>query len=410
MPCSGKLGWLFPMRHVVTLIVFCVTLGSLGGALSADDSKPVKPDPRLLARLEGSSGRCVSFNSDGTLILTAGGKEARVWSARDYRPVTEPLIHAKEVQAAVFSDDGKRVLTATIDEARVWEAASGKAAGPAFHDDDFITAAALSPDGKWIAIVANESKTVRLCDVATGALVHGLEHKGLAWLVLFSPDGQTLLTVDEVKAGDSFDDRVHLWDVHAGTERGQVLTGLLAGGTRPAAFSTDGSRIVTGGVDHYAIWDAKSGGRLGDNRGKMEGSHGVQSVAFSPDGRKVVISDAGTVSVWDAVAGVCLSPSFGVGCNGEAVFTPDGKKILAAAEAQGGLFDAATGKRVQYTRDNGWRGPSLSVIPQSGCMLSWGMAAVSPDGLRIVVGHTPRDQRTYTAILKVEPDAVEPEP
>ena len=66
-----------------------------------------------------------------------------------------------------------------------------------------------------------------------------------------------------------------------------------------AAFSPDGSRIVTASSDNTArIWDAASGKEIAVLRGH-EAS--VDSAAFSPDGSRIVTaSEDNTARIWDA--------------------------------------------------------------------------------------------------------------
>ena len=69
-----------------------------------------------------------------------------------------------------------------------------------------------------------------------------------------------------------------------------------------AAFSPDGSRIVTASFDKTArIWDAATGKEIAVLRGHEDD---VNSAAFSPDGSRIVTaSDDKTARIWDAASG-----------------------------------------------------------------------------------------------------------
>ena len=68
-----------------------------------------------------------------------------------------------------------------------------------------------------------------------------------------------------------------------------------------AAFSPDGSRIVTASADKTArIWDAASAKEIAVLRGH-DGD--VSSAAFSPDGSRIVTaSEDKTARIWDAAS------------------------------------------------------------------------------------------------------------
>ena len=77
---------------------------------------------------------------------------------------------------------------------------------------------------------------------------------------------------------------------------------ILRGHTREvssAAFSPDGSRIVTASQDGTArIWDAASGKEMAILRGH---DSVVCSAAFSPNGSRIVTASADhTARIWDA--------------------------------------------------------------------------------------------------------------
>ena len=75
-----------------------------------------------------------------------------------------------------------------------------------------------------------------------------------------------------------------------------------AGPLNSAAFSPDGTRVVTTSEDRTAcIWDAVSGRKVASLRGHY-GS--VRSATFSPNGTRVVTASSdGTARVWDGATG-----------------------------------------------------------------------------------------------------------
>jgi WD40 repeat protein len=106
----------------------------------------------------------------------------------------------------------------------------------------------------------------------------------------FSPDGSRIVTA-------SYDETTRIWDAASAKEiaalRGHDETVLSA------AFSPDGSRIVMASFDKTArIWDAASAREIAVLRGH---DSSVWSAAFSPDGSRIVTASADkTARIWDA--------------------------------------------------------------------------------------------------------------
>jgi hypothetical protein len=98
-----------------------------------------------------------------------------------------------------------------------------------------------------------------------------------------------------------------------------------------AAFSADGSRIVTASFDNTArLWDGATGAALAKLSGHTDA---VFSAAFSPDGSRIVTASAdNTARVWDAATGAALATLAGhtsqvVG----ATFSADGSQVVTAS-------------------------------------------------------------------------------
>ena len=157
----------------------------------------------------------------------------------------------------------------------------------------------------------------------------------------------------------------------------------MTGPVSSAAFSPDGSRIVTASSDKTArIWDAATGKEIVVLRGHDDDGL-VFSAAFSPDGSRIVTaSDDKTARIWDAATGkeivVLRGHDDGVT---SAAFSPDGSRIVTASDDKTArIWDAATGKEIVVLR--GHDGPVNS-------------AAFSPDGSRIVTASDDKTARIW---------------
>ncbi len=99
---------------------------------------------------------------------------------------------------------------------------------------------------------------------------------------------------------------------------------------RVAAFSADGARLATGGIDQFAcVWDFKTGKLLYTLAGH---TGAVRSVAFSPDGERLLTgSDDLTLKLWDLGTGRETLTLRGHSREvTQAFFAPDGRQILSA--------------------------------------------------------------------------------
>src|SRR5262249_39754139 len=132
-----------------------------------------------------------------------------------------------------------------------------------------------------------------------------------------------------------------------------------------AAFSPDGTRIVTASADHTArIWDAATGNEIKVLRAE---EHSITSATFSPDGKRIVTASGkigfteNTASIWDAATGNEIKVLRGhedteLANLYSAAFSADGTRIVTALGSATGhdniarIWDAATGNEIKVLR------------------------------------------------------------
>jgi WD40 repeat protein len=228
------------------------------------------------------------------------------------------------------------------------------------------------------SVVAAESseavsvfQEARAADFAV-ALLSG--HRGAVRSAAYSPDGTRIVTASD-------DQTARIWNATTGLEL-TVLVGTGAG-MQSAAFSPDGTRVVTAMADGTAaIWDAESGKILG----KLVG-HGaaVNWAAFSPDGTRIVTaSDDHTGRIWNATTFQQQAVLNGhTGAVQTALFSPDGTRIVTASVDQTArVWDVIGGVK------------KLTLVGHSEPVRS---AAFSPDGRRIVTASQDKTVRIWDA-------------
>ncbi|MFF5204836.1 WD40 repeat domain-containing serine/threonine protein kinase [Streptosporangium sp. NPDC000396] len=234
---------------------------------------PTPPAPE-----SGAGALELVFSPDGRTLAVSPDSEpvVHLFDTISGKRVGELRWDGKSATRVVFGGGGHSLAVAAsskLDQpfVQMWDVASRKP-GTRLPGALGSRALDLHPDGTRLA--QGGAAGVVLTPLTGGAAVT-LDGTGDARAVAFNPEGNLLAVGDT--AG-----RVQLWDVATRRPRGPAIT-AHTGGTDLAAFSPDGTLLVTSGGGRTALWDVASGGQAGRPAAGVE--QAVTGLAFPDGGR-----------------------------------------------------------------------------------------------------------------------------
>jgi WD40 repeat protein len=337
------------------------------------------------------------FAPDGALLFGAVSGTIYRWDVKSGRALT-PESADGVIDQIELSGDGKQLVVRGQDgDAHVWNLVTGE------HERRVSVAwqrgLALSPDGRFLVWPIADEKIkykdagrpntiytghrLQMLDLTTGKSVDrfgGFE--GDAHDLFFTPDGNTLVTVDHRDA------TVWFWDVATGKttrsfralrdnekeRQNHVWHARLSpdGKTLAVTYQPSGRGIFSPFA--VRLWDTSTGKELHD----LVGHHSyVEAMAFSPDGNYLVTGGEALqkfaqqqlklppdqVFVWDVGNGEAVArlPIGGT----SAAFASDGKTLAVSTETGAiELWDTATWKRRGEFRGHRDRVTALAPGPE----------------------------------------------
>ncbi|HUF82218.1 MAG TPA: TIR domain-containing protein [Burkholderiales bacterium] len=286
------------------------------------------------------------MSPDGAVSLTAPGDgTASLWAMNGGAAIGNNLAAAGPFLGAVFSPDSKRVAVwseaGTGSLLEVFDTANAEPVGAAAEFPAILTSVAFTGDSARL-LVADQVGAVSLVDAGTGQRIgEPAAHTGVSVPVLSDAAGRAAVwtgrsavlldTVTGLPAGAPLE--------HPQAEKGGEFEDEILG----AAFSPDGTRLVTWNFAEARVWDAAAGTATG---AVVDGLDGIAFAALSPTGAQVAVGMGDFVSVHDAGSGEMLY-TFGAPGDflSDAVYSDDGRLIAAWQEisATVQMYDAGDG-------------------------------------------------------------------
>jgi WD40 repeat protein len=316
--------------------------------------QPLSPNGQSLSQDDSSDAGAAAFSPDGRILATGGSVSSgissnpstiQLWDMNNParpQPLGRYTTSSMSIQSLAFSPDGRTLVsselsasfTSTVQLWNVSDATHPHLLGSPAAGNEFASAAFSRDD---ILATGNKNGGIQLWDAANP--VHprplggpiAISSNSSIYFVTFSPDGQTLVTVDSTGTAQ-------MWNVVNPAQPqllSQPFSGKSNGGINSLAFSPDGRTLITGDNNGIVqLWDIPPAA--------LAGSPGsiIRSLAFSPDGHVLASVDSnGSARLWNAASPAALKPlsQLPTARNQQVsslIYSPDGRTI-AGLESSG---------------------------------------------------------------------------
>lgn len=292
-----------------------------------------------------------AVSANQQLVATRGHEFDRkkssltVWAAESRQQLQSwSFPESDSVSCATFSSNNRLIAAGGVgNPVRIWNTTTGEFVQSLKGPSGLTERIAWSRDGKWIAAVGiaafkkereetGPKGELHLWNAQSGELVHVIKPNQPLNCLLFTPDCRQFVV-------GSSDSSITVRDVITGKQQMKLRHGKEI---RDIVISQDGSRLASAGEKTIRIWDIATG----EVKVAMTAYSGrVSCLAFSPDGRRVISGgveddneqfsylNRAPVKIWDVATGEMLLSLEGLTQSISMVsFGKKGKKILGVGK------------------------------------------------------------------------------
>lgn len=351
--------------------------------------------PLAILRNVDDEPDALAVSPDGSLLLSASGRELLVWDLRSRHPLRSLKLPNlfRDYTTCAFSPDGSTIAAAANDgKIGIWQTSTGTLL-KTFTSEDWMYDCAFSADLSSVIGVYQSGK-VMFRNLQTGAILWSRKNENTK-VCSFSSRVSRALTVGETSAT--------LWDTSSGKEL-RSYSNVSCRLHRTAALSPDGRLIATTKHDDTSSWsivsstilllDAASGKPIRTLRGH---GNSLRSFEFSPDGSVLAsCSMDNHLKLWNLSKGTLIRTYQGhLHDVCRATFFPDGSKVVSASKdlslkvwdarrdsmppSEHASIMATQALLAEVDRQQGYIEPVLT-IPPTGSKFGIEDCSFSPDG------------------------------